>query len=44
MKNLLSAADLDRDEALAILDTATQMHAIQTREVKKLPRCVDAPW
>lgn len=37
MKNLLSAADLDRDEALAILDTATQMHAIQTREVKKLP-------
>jgi len=37
MKNLLSAADLDRDEALAILDTASQMHAIQTREVKKLP-------
>ena len=37
MKNLLSAADLDRDEAIAILDTATQMHAIQTREVKKLP-------
>ena len=37
MKNLLSAADLDRDEALAILDTATQMHAIQSREVKKLP-------
>jgi len=37
VKNLLSAADLDRDEALAILDTATQMHAIQTREVKKLP-------
>jgi aspartate carbamoyltransferase catalytic subunit len=37
MKSLLSAADLDRDEALAILDTAVQMHAIQTREVKKLP-------
>jgi aspartate carbamoyltransferase catalytic subunit len=37
MKHLLSAADLDRDEALAILDTAAQMHAIQTREVKKLP-------
>ena len=37
MKHLLSAGDLDRDEALAILDTATQMHAIQTREVKKLP-------
>jgi aspartate carbamoyltransferase catalytic subunit len=37
MKNLLSAADLDRDEALAILDTATRMHAIQNRQVKKLP-------
>jgi aspartate carbamoyltransferase catalytic subunit len=37
MKSLLSAADLDRDEALAILDTAERMHAIQTREVKKLP-------
>ncbi|MGH8963036.1 MAG: aspartate carbamoyltransferase catalytic subunit [Jatrophihabitantaceae bacterium] len=37
MKNLLSAADLDRDEAIAILDTAQQMHAIQSREVKKLP-------
>ena len=37
MKHLLSAADLDRDEALAILDTAARMHAIQTREVKKLP-------
>jgi aspartate carbamoyltransferase catalytic subunit len=37
MKHLLSAADLDRDEAIAILDTAGRMHAIQTREVKKLP-------
>ena len=37
MKNLLSAADLDRDEALAILDTAEQMHAVQGRELKKLP-------
>ncbi len=37
MHNLLSAADLDRDEALAILDTAQRMHAIQTRQVKKLP-------
>jgi aspartate carbamoyltransferase catalytic subunit len=37
MKNLLSAADLDRDEATAILDTAVRMHAIQTRQVKKLP-------
>ncbi len=37
MRNLLSAADLDRDEAVAILDTARRMHAVQTREVKKLP-------
>jgi aspartate carbamoyltransferase catalytic subunit len=37
MRHLLSAADLDRDEALAILDTATQMHAIQQRQTKKLP-------
>ena len=36
-RSLLSAADLDRDEALAILDTAERMHAVQTREVKKLP-------
>ncbi len=37
MRNLLSAADLDREEALAILDTAQRMHDVQTREVKKLP-------
>jgi aspartate carbamoyltransferase catalytic subunit len=37
MRNLLSAADLDRDAALAILDTARRMHDVQTREVKKLP-------
>jgi aspartate carbamoyltransferase catalytic subunit len=37
MKNLLSAADLTRDEAQEILDTAARMHNIQTREVKKLP-------
>jgi aspartate carbamoyltransferase catalytic subunit len=37
VKHLLSAADLSRDEALAILDTAERMHAVQTREVKKLP-------
>jgi aspartate carbamoyltransferase catalytic subunit len=37
MKNLLSAADLDREEAVAILDTAVRMHSVQTREVKKLP-------
>src|SRR6201985_336342 len=37
MKHLLSAADLSKDEALDILDTAARMHSIQTREVKKLP-------
>ncbi|HEU5266638.1 MAG TPA: aspartate carbamoyltransferase catalytic subunit [Jatrophihabitans sp.] len=37
MRHLLSAADLDRAEALAILDTAQRMHDVQTREVKKLP-------
>lgn len=36
-RNLLSAGDLSRAEAIAILDTAKRMHAIQTREVKKLP-------
>jgi aspartate carbamoyltransferase catalytic subunit len=37
MRHLLSAADLDREETLAILDAAQRMHAVQTREVKKLP-------
>lgn len=37
MKHLLSAADLDRSEAIAILDTAAQMAATQSREIKKLP-------
>jgi aspartate carbamoyltransferase catalytic subunit len=37
VKHLLSAADLDRDEALAVLDNAQRMHSVQTREVKKLP-------
>jgi aspartate carbamoyltransferase catalytic subunit len=37
MRNLLSAADLSRDDAIEILDTAQRMHEVQTREVKKLP-------
>jgi aspartate carbamoyltransferase catalytic subunit len=37
MKSLLSAADLTREQAVEILDTAQRMHAVQTREVKKLP-------
>ncbi len=37
MKHLLSAADLTRDAALELLDTAAQMHDVQHRAVKKLP-------
>ena len=34
---LLSAGDLDRDQALLILDTAAEMAALSDRSVKKLP-------
>ncbi|HEV7655495.1 MAG TPA: aspartate carbamoyltransferase catalytic subunit [Mycobacteriales bacterium] len=38
MKHLLSAGDLSRDEALAVLDTAERLdEAMAGREVKKLP-------
>jgi aspartate carbamoyltransferase catalytic subunit len=37
VRHLLSAADLDRAAAHAVLDTATQMAATAGREVKKLP-------
>jgi aspartate carbamoyltransferase catalytic subunit len=37
MRHLLSAADLDRDEAVRVLDTAEQMAETQQREIKKLP-------
>lgn len=37
MRHLLSAADLDRPTAVHILDTAEQMAATQSREIKKLP-------
>jgi len=37
VKHLLSAADLSRDGALAMMETATRMHEIQHRDVKKLP-------
>ncbi len=37
MKHLLSTADLSRDEALLILDTAAEMAKTQEREVRKLP-------
>ncbi|MGB5951432.1 MAG: aspartate carbamoyltransferase catalytic subunit [Ornithinimicrobium sp.] len=37
MKHLLSISDLSKAEILQILDTATSMHEVQYREVKKLP-------
>ena len=37
MRHLLSAADLDRDEAITILDTAAELAALTDRSVKKLP-------
>nr|WP_200941923.1 aspartate carbamoyltransferase catalytic subunit [Angustibacter sp. Root456] len=37
MRHLLSSADLDRAEAVQVLDTAQQMAATQQREIKKLP-------
>jgi aspartate carbamoyltransferase catalytic subunit len=37
MRHLLSTQDLDRAEAVAILDLAEEMADSQTREVKKLP-------
>lgn len=36
-RHLLSSADLTRDDVDTILDTATQMHDVQRRNVKKLP-------
>jgi aspartate carbamoyltransferase catalytic subunit len=37
MKHLLSAADLSRDDAVLILDTAAELAAVTDRSVKKLP-------
>ena len=37
MKHLLGTDELTRDEAIRLLDTAEQMAATQSREVKKLP-------
>ncbi|MEO6143482.1 MAG: aspartate carbamoyltransferase catalytic subunit [Dermatophilaceae bacterium] len=36
-RHLLSMNDLDKQDILAILDTAESMHDVQRREVKKLP-------
>ena len=37
MRHLLSAGDLSRDEAIAVLDTATEMRALSDRTIKKAP-------
>lgn len=37
MKHLLSAADLTRDDAILVLDTAAELAAVTDRSVKKLP-------
>jgi len=37
MRHLLSAADLDRDAAVRVLDVGEEMAATQRREIKKLP-------
>src|SRR5712692_9662191 len=37
MRHLLSAGDLDRDEAILVLDTAEQLSRVAARPVKKLP-------
>lgn len=37
MRHLLSAGDLDRDEAIAVLDTASELARATGRSVKKLP-------
>ncbi|MBO3745513.1 aspartate carbamoyltransferase catalytic subunit [Streptosporangiaceae bacterium NEAU-GS5] len=37
MKHLISAADLSRDEALLILDTAEELSQVSDRSIKKLP-------
>lgn len=37
MRHLLSAADLDRESAIRVLDAAAQMATTQSREIKKLP-------
>ncbi len=37
MKHLISVADLSREEAIALLDTAAEMAEVNEREIKKLP-------
>lgn len=37
MRHLLSAGDLDHDEALTVLDTAEELLSVASRPIKKLP-------
>lgn len=37
MRHLLSAAALNKDQAIALLDTASEMALVNEREIKKLP-------
>jgi aspartate carbamoyltransferase catalytic subunit len=37
MRHLLSAGDLSRDEAIAVLDTADEMRSVTDRTIKKAP-------
>ena len=37
MRHLLSAADLDKDQAIKLLDLAEDMSDVNDREIKKLP-------
>ena len=37
IRHLLSAADLDHEQALRVLDTAAELRALADRPIKKLP-------
>jgi aspartate carbamoyltransferase catalytic subunit len=37
MRHLLSAADLTKDQTIALLDLAEDMSEVNDREIKKLP-------
>ncbi len=42
-KHLVSAHDLNKDEAVLVLDTAKELALISDRPVKKLPTFLGAP-
>ena len=37
-RHLISAADLSRDDAILILDTAAELASVAGRPIRKLPR------